>query len=54
MGKQIFNRTKKILGVLLVVFFVASLTATAVSAADEIKHPHSSEQHKGEKYSSEQ
>ena len=32
MRKQIFNRTKKILGILMVVFFVASVTATAVSA----------------------
>jgi len=32
MRKQIFNRTKKILGILIVAFFVASVTATAVSA----------------------
>jgi hypothetical protein len=33
MGEQIFNRIKKMLGVLLVVFFVASLTVASVSAA---------------------
>jgi|GEM_PF-5178525 hypothetical protein len=32
MGKQIFNGTKKILGILMLVLFVASVTATAVSA----------------------
>ena len=32
MGKQIFNRTKKIFGILLVVLFVVSLTAVAVNA----------------------
>lgn len=32
MGKQIFNRTKKIFGVLLVVLFVASVIAVAVNA----------------------
>jgi hypothetical protein len=32
MGKQMFNRTKKILGILLVVFFVASVTVATVSA----------------------
>jgi hypothetical protein len=33
MGEQTFDRIKKTLGILLVVFFVASLTAAAVSAA---------------------
>ena len=32
MGKQIFNRTKKIFGVLLVVLFVASVIAVVVNA----------------------
>ena len=32
MGKQTFNHTKNILGILLVVFFVAALTAPAISA----------------------
>jgi len=32
MGKQTFNQTKKILGILLVVFFVVALTAPAISA----------------------
>jgi hypothetical protein len=32
MGKQTFNQTKKILGILLGVFFVAVLTAPAISA----------------------
>ncbi len=32
MGKQIFNRTKKIFGILLVVLFVASMTAVTVNA----------------------
>jgi hypothetical protein len=32
MGKQTFNQTKKILGILLCVFFVAVLTAPAISA----------------------
>ena len=32
MGNQMFNRTKKILGILLVVFFVGSVTAATVSA----------------------
>jgi hypothetical protein len=37
MGKQTFNQTKKILGIVLVVFFVAALTAPAISA-DETHH----------------
>ena len=32
MGKQIFNRAKKILGILLVVLFVTSVTAMAANA----------------------
>ena len=32
MGKQTFNQTKKILGILLVILFVAALTAPAISA----------------------
>jgi plastocyanin len=32
MGKQIVNRTKKILGVLLIAFFVLSVTAVAANA----------------------
>ena len=32
MGKQTFNRTRKILGILLVVFFVATATSSAISA----------------------
>jgi hypothetical protein len=32
MGKQTFSQTKKILGILLIVFFVAALTAPAISA----------------------
>jgi|ERR1035437_2199215 hypothetical protein len=37
MGKQTFNQTKKILGILLVVFFVVALTAPAISA-DKSNH----------------
>jgi hypothetical protein len=44
MGKQIFNITKKILGMLLVVFFVASVTSTAVSA-DNSHHRHHNHYH---------
>ena len=33
MGKQIFDRIRKTLGILLVVCFVMSITAAAVSAA---------------------
>jgi plastocyanin len=32
MGKQIFDRVKKTLGILLLVLFIATLTATSVSA----------------------
>jgi hypothetical protein len=32
MGKQTFDRIKKILGILLLVFFVASITAASASA----------------------
>jgi len=32
MGKQAFNQAKKILGILLVVFFVATLTSSAIGA----------------------
>jgi hypothetical protein len=32
MGKQTFDKTKTMLGILLLVFFVISVTATAVSA----------------------
>ena len=32
MGKQTFNQTKKILGILLVVFFVAAITSPAIGA----------------------
>jgi hypothetical protein len=37
MRKQTFNQTKKMLGILLVVLFVATLTAPAISA-DETHH----------------
>ena len=33
MGKQTFDKTKKILCIFTVIFFVASMTAAAVSAA---------------------
>lgn len=36
MGKQIFDRTKKALSILLVVLFIATLTATSVSAQKTI------------------
>jgi hypothetical protein len=41
MGKQTFDRIKKTLAILLAVFFVASMTAAAVTAAPETfdKHP---------------
>jgi hypothetical protein len=32
MGKQTVNQTKEILGILLIVFFVVAMTATAISA----------------------
>jgi hypothetical protein len=32
MGKQAFNQTKKILGILLVVLFIAAVTAPAITA----------------------
>jgi len=35
MEKQIFDRTKKILGILLLVLFVMSITVTAVSAVTD-------------------
>ena len=64
MRKQAFERRKNALAILVVFFVIISMTATAVSATDEIKHHHSgvqhksgkhlSEQHKGEKYSDEQ
>jgi hypothetical protein len=47
MGKQIFNRTKKILGILLVIFFVASVTAVTVSAAPYHHHHHHHHGHWG-------
>jgi hypothetical protein len=34
MSKQIFNRTKKILGILMIIFLVTSMTAMAVNAYD--------------------
>ena len=38
MGKRAFERRKNILAILVVFFVIISMTATAVSAADEIKH----------------
>ena len=32
MGKQVFNRTKRALSILLVTFFIVSLTATVITA----------------------
>jgi hypothetical protein len=46
MGKRIVNRTKKILGVLLVVSFIISVTATAISAV-EADHSKSNTGNKG-------
>ena len=37
MGKQTVNQTKKILGILLIVFFVAAVAAPAIST-DEPHH----------------
>ena len=37
MGNQTFNQTKKILGILLIVFFVVALTAPIISA--DAPHP---------------
>jgi hypothetical protein len=37
MGKQTFNRIKKALGILLVVFFITTITAASVSAAGSVK-----------------
>lgn len=33
MGKQTFDKTKKILGILIVIFFVISMTAAVINAA---------------------
>ena len=41
MDKQIFDRTKKMLGILLIIFLVTSVTSTAVNAYDG-KHDHDS------------
>ena len=41
MNKQIFDRTKKILGILLIIFLVTSVTSMAVNAHDG-KHDHDS------------
>jgi thiol-disulfide isomerase/thioredoxin len=41
MDKQIFDRTKKMLGILLIIFLVTSVTAMAVNAYDG-KHDHDS------------
>ncbi len=41
MGKQTYNQTKKILSILLIVFFVAAVTAPAISA----DRPHHHEWH---------
>jgi thiol-disulfide isomerase/thioredoxin len=41
MDKQIFDRTKKMLGILLIIFIVTSVTSTAVNAYDG-KHDHDS------------
>ena len=41
MDKQIFDRTKKVLGILLIIFLVTSVTSTAVNAYDG-KHDHDS------------
>jgi len=54
MRKQAFERRKNALAILVVFFLIISMTATAVSAADEIKHHHPSEQHKSKKHSGEQ
>ena len=40
MRKQAFERRKNALAILVVFFVIISMTATAVSAADEIKHHH--------------
>jgi len=40
MGKQTVNQTKKILGILLIVFFVAAVAAPAIST-DEPHHSNS-------------
>jgi len=54
MGKQVFDRRKNTLAILVVFFLTISMTSTVVSAADEIKHHHSGEQHKGGKHLGEQ
>jgi ABC-type nickel/cobalt efflux system permease component RcnA len=43
MGKQIFDRIKKTLAILLAVFFVVSLTAGSVGAAPN--HGHDNDHH---------
>ena len=40
MLKQLFDRRKNTLAILLVFFVIISMTATAVSATYEIQHPH--------------
>jgi hypothetical protein len=45
MGKQTFDRRKNKLAILVVFFVIISMTITAVSATDEIKHPHQGGHH---------
>ena len=45
MGKQSFDRRKNTLATLAVFFVIISMTASAVSAADEIQHPHKGGHH---------
>ena len=47
MGKQTFDRRKNTLAILVVFFVIISMTATAVSAADEIQHSHKGGHHQG-------
>ena len=45
MLKQLSNQMKHTFAILLVFFVIISMTITAVSATDEIKHPHQGGHH---------